>query len=359
VTNPASTSADHDLRRDDPPGIDAATLTPWLEANVDGLRGPCRYELVAGGHSCLTFVVTDVDGRRVVLRRPPLGHVLATAHDVVREHRIIAALGPTDVPVAPALAVCDDETVNGAPFFVMDFVDGRVAHTADDVDAVLPDAASREAATWSLVDALAALHRVDVDAVGLGDLSRRHGYLDRQLKRWATQWEASRTRELPLMERMHAWLVEHRPADPPATIVHGDFRLGNLLLAPSGQVLAVLDWELCTLGDPMADVAYLLRSWVAPEEPGGRHLEPPTRAGGFPSREQVVERYRAVAGRAVDDLGYWMAFNAWRSAAIAEGVLRRYLDGAMGTRPDDLDAFARSVEDGARAAATSAGLDPD
>jgi aminoglycoside phosphotransferase (APT) family kinase protein len=352
VTGPTSTSTHDGLQREDPPGVDAATLTPWLVANVEDLHGPCRFELVAGGHSCLTFVVTDAVGRRVVLRRPPLGHVLATAHDVVREHRI-------DVPVAPALAVCDDPAVNGAPFFVMDFVDGRVVHTADGVDAVLPDAAARATVTWSLVDALAALHRVDVDAVGLGDLSRRHGYLDRQLKRWATQWEASRTRELPLMERVHAWLVEHRPDDPPATIVHGDFRLGNLLLAPSGQVLAVLDWELCTLGDPMADVAYLLRSWVAPEEPAGRHLEPPTRAGGFPTRDEVVDRYRAVSGRAVDDLGYWMAFNAWRSAAIAEGVLRRYLDGAMGTRPDDLDAFARSVEDGARAAAASAGIDAD
>ncbi len=341
-----------------PPGIRAEAVTAWLVDHVDGLTGPCRYELIAGGHSCLTFVVIGADGRRVVLRRPPLGHVLATAHDVVREHRIIAALGPTDVPVAPALAVCEDDVVNGAPFFVMDFVDGRVVHTSDDVPAVLPDDESRRTAAWSLVDALAALHRVDVDQIGLGDLSRRHGYLDRQLKRWAAQWEASRTRELPIMERLHAWLLDHRPADAPTTIVHGDFRLGNLLLAPSGEVLAVLDWELCTLGDPMADVAYLLRSWVGPEEPGGRHLDPPTRAGGFPTRDELVERYRVASGRAVDDLDYWMAFNAWRSAAISEGVLRRYLDGAMGTRPDDLDAFARGVEDGAAAAAAWAGIDP-
>ena len=341
-----------------PPGIAPSSLAPWLLGHLDGveLRPPLRYTLVAGGHSCLTYVVTDADGRRVVLRRPPLGHALATAHDVVREHRIISALAGTGVPVAPALAVCIDTEVNDAPFFVMDHVDGVVLHVRDDVATLLPDHAARRRAGFELVDALAALHAVDVDAVGLGDLSRRSGYLDRQLKRWASQWEASRTRDLPLMDQLHRWLVEHRPAEGSTGVVHGDFRLGNMILGPGGDLRAILDWELCTLGDQLADVAYLMRSWAQPDEPGSTHLDPPTRAGGFPDRDELVERYRTVSGRSVDDLGYWMAFNAWRSAAIAEGVLRRYLDGAMGTRPDDLDGFARGVEASAANGAAWAGL---
>lgn len=330
-----------------PVGIDPERLVPWLTERIDRLRAPLTFDLVAGGHSCLTYVVTAADGHRVVLRRPPLGHVLATAHDVVREHRIIHALRDTNVPVPETLAVCEDDAVNGAPFFVMAHVDGRVMHEATDVDDIAPTPHARRRVTDSLVDALVALHAVDPDEVGLGDLSRREGYLERQLKRWARQWVSSKTRDLPDMERLHVWLVEHQPAEVDARIVHGDFRLGNLLVMPDATVGAVLDWELCTLGQPMADLAYLLRSWVGPDESAGPHLVPPTAAGGFPDRDAVVARYRQATGRDVEHLEYWMAFNAWRSAAIAEGVLRRYLDGNMGERPDDLQGFVRSVEQSA------------
>lgn len=331
-----------------PIGIEEGQVVPWLAAEV-GVQPPLHFELVAGGHSCLTYVVTDARRHRIVLRRPPLGHVLATAHDVVREHRIISALQDTPVPVPEALAVCEDPRVNGAPFFVMAHVPGRVMHERGDVDSIAPEAAQRRRVAESLVDALVALHSVDPDEVGLGDLSRREGYLDRQLKRWAQQWEASRTRELPQMEHLHAWLVAHRPPEEVARIVHGDFRLGNALVLDDSTIGAVVDWELCTLGQPMADLAYLLRSWVGPDEVTGDHLVPPTAAGGFPSREALVQRYRAGTGHDVADLPYWMAFNAWRSAAIGEGVLRRYVDGAMGGRPDDLRGFARSVEVAAEA----------
>lgn len=332
-----------DAGSDVPVGIDPARLDPWLVAHVDGLVGPLHYDLVAGGHSCLTYVVTDAAGRRIVVRRPPLGHVLATAHDVVREHRLISALGPTDVPVPPALAVCEDTSVNDAPFFVMGHVDGIVLHDAETAERSFTDASARRTAGFSMMDALAALHAVDIDAVGLGDLARRSGYLDRQLKRWSAQWEASRTRELPEMERLHEWLVRHRPDETRTGIVHGDFRLGNALLAPDGHVAAMLDWELCTLGPPMADLAYVLRSWVQPGETVSPHLVPPTTAGGFPDRDELVERYASRTGHGVTDLDYWMAFNAWRSAAINEGVLRRYLDGNMGAERDDLDDFRRGV----------------
>lgn len=340
---------------------DAATATDavagWVLRHVDGLVAPLRFVRVAGGHSCLTFVVTDAAGRRVVLRRPPLGHVLASAHDVLREHRIMGALRDSGVPVPRMLAACADPDVLDAPFYVMSHVDGVVLHDATTVRAAFPDAAARRTAGESMIDALAALHAVDVDAVGLGDLARRGGYLERQLKRWHTQWEASKTRDLPAMDRLHAWLVANRPSELPAGIAHGDFRLGNALHAPDGTVLAVLDWELCTLGDPRADLSYLLRSWVSPDEPQVSSIESPTRAGGFPTRTELVERYEARTGTELTELDYWQGFHAWRSASISEGVYRRYIDGKMGDKPADVEVYARSVEASADAGLRAVGLD--
>src|SRR5204863_1804585 len=223
-------------------------------------------------------------------------------------------------------------------------------HNAELATTLLPSDSARGHAADSLVDALVALHSVDIDAVGLGDLARRTGYLDRQLKRWSAQWEASKTRELPGMEQLHAWLVEHRPDEEPAGIAHGDYRLGNLLHAPDGTVLAILDWELCTLGPPLADVSYLLRSW-GPESTAS--------APGFPTRDAVAERYAAASGRSIADLDFWMAFNAWRSAAIAEGVYRRYIDGKMGDKPADVDLYAVRVEQTVASGLRAAGLAPD
>jgi aminoglycoside phosphotransferase (APT) family kinase protein len=342
-----------------PAGIDPGPVEAWFRAHVPEARPPLHYERVAGGHSCLTYVVTDAAGGRYVLRRPPLGSVLATAHDVAREHRVMAALHDTAVPVPAMLGLCRDEQVNGAPFFVMSYVDGVVPHTAADSERLLPTPAARRRAADTMVDALVALHDVDIDAVGLGDYARRSGYLGRQLKRWAAQWEASKTREVPAMERLHGWLVDHRPAESETCVVHGDFRLGNALHAHDGTTLAVLDWELSTLGDPLADVSYLLRSWVSPSSAaaaGNADAWPSSAAEGFPEADDVAERYAAASGRALDDLGYWMALNAWRSAAIAEGVYRRYIDGKMGEPPPDVERYARSVEVTADQGLAAAGL---
>lgn len=339
------------------PGIDVEQLTAWFAVHVPQALPPLRFVRVAGGHSCLTFVVVAGDGARFVLRRPPMGATLATAHDVGREHHIMSALAGTEVPVPAMLAACQDPGVIGSPFFVMSHVDGFVLHEALDVPRALPDPDARRRSSESMIDALASLHALDPVDVGLSQLSRTTGYLDRQLHRWSRQWAASRTRELEGMERLHRWLVEHRPHDPPGRIVHGDFRLGNAIVAADGTVRAVLDWELCTLGDPLADISYLLRSWVEPHEPlapGG--VPPPTQAGGFLNRQQLVERYEQRTGRELGDLDYWLAFNAWRSAAIGEGVYRRYLDGAMGERPDDLDRYARGVEFSMAAGLEFAGL---
>lgn len=325
-------------------GIDSARVTAWFADHVPGATAPLRWERVPGGHSCLTFVVTDSAGRRFVLRRPPLHGVLHSAHDVAREHRIMSALAPTGVPVPEMLGLCEDVDVNGAPFFVMGHVEGVVLHDPASVPASLPDHGARRHAGEAMVDVLVALHEVLPEEVGLGDLSRSSGYLERQLRRWSAQWQASKTRELAGMEELHAWLIAHRPEDPPARIVHGDFRLGNALLGPDGDVRAMLDWELCSLGDPLADISYLVRWSPGPGDPPGGATEPQTLAGGFLSRDEIVARYQESSGRSLGDLDYWLAFNAWRSAAIAEGVHRRYLDGAMGETPEDLDRYARGVE---------------
>lgn len=330
-------------------GINAERVTAWLEEHVDAIEPPLQFELIAGGHSNLTYAITDARARRWVLRRPPLGHVLESAHDVAREHRIISALAPTDVPVAPTAGVCEDRSVNDAPFYIMSFVDGAVLHDADAVAAVAES--DRRALGFEVIDVLARLHAIDPDTVGLGDLGRKEAYLERQLKRWTRQWEQSKTREIPAMEACRKLLAERMPEQHGASIVHGDYRLGNMLVS-GPKIAAVLDWELCTLGDPLADVGYLLNSWIEPGEldtrPGD---QPPTTAGGFPARGELVARYQAATGRDLSEISYYRAFSHWRLAAIGEGVYKRYLVGAMGERGDmDLSAFADSVVNRAEAA---------
>jgi aminoglycoside phosphotransferase (APT) family kinase protein len=310
-----------------PPGINAANVDRWLSANTP-LVGPYQYALIAGGKSNLTYRVTAADGTSAVLRRPPLGHVLATAHDVAREHRIISALQGSKVPVAPVLGLCTDAEVNDAPFYVMGFVDGVV------LDSPLAGAnvpvEVRTAASHALINTMVDLHAVDVDAVGLGELGKRTGYLDRQLKRWKTQWDQSRTRELQLMDDVHARLVAAAPEQQTVGIVHGDYRLGNCLIDPSsGRLRAVLDWELCTLGDVLADIGYLLVYWSDPTGPQLADNDPSGQVG-FPARQEMVDRYASATGRSVADIRYFEAFSCWRLAAIAEGVLARYAAGVMG-----------------------------
>lgn len=330
-------------------GVHQARVTGWLEANVVGIEGPLVFELIAGGHSNLTYAVTDAAGARWVLRRPPLGHVLESAHDVGREHRIISALAGSGVPVAPAVGLCRDVEVNDAPFYVMRFVDGLVLHDCDHAEQV--SGADRQRIGENVVDVLAALHAIDPDDVGLGDLGRKEAYLERQLKRWTKQWENSKTREIPAMEASRRLLAERMPEQIGASIVHGDYRLGNMLVA-DGRIEAVLDWELCTLGDPLADVGYLLNAWLQPGEVDTRPGDQaPTTVGGFGTREALIERYAAATGRDLSGIDYYRAFSHWRLAAIGEGVYKRYLVGAMGQRDDlDLSAFADSVVNRAEAA---------
>ncbi|NBU56816.1 MAG: phosphotransferase family protein [Acidimicrobiia bacterium] len=309
-------------------GIDDDKVSRWLVDNVDGAKAPFTFDLIAGGRSNLTFRVTDASGTRFVLRRPPLGHVLATAHDMAREHRIIAAVGKTGVPVPRALGLCTDVDVNGAPFYVMSYVEGEVLDNAD--KAPLLDQSLREQTSHHLIDVLAELHSVDVDTVGLGDLARREGYIERQLKRWRTQWENSKTRELPAIDEVEARLSRHVPEQQGVVIAHGDFRFGNCLTdVVNGRIAAVLDWELCTLGDPLADVGYIGVYWSDGPSSALRANDP-TPAGGFPTYASLVDRYARTTGRDVSQIDYYVAFSCWRLAVISEGVYARYLHGAMG-----------------------------
>ena len=306
-------------------GIDAERVTAWLQDNVEGAQGPFRFELIAGGRSNLTFRVTGADGTRYALRRPPVSHVLPTAHDMGREFRIISALGPTPVPVAPALGFCADESVNGRPFYVMGYVDGHIVRERAVAERVL-DEDGRRRASENLIDVLVAIHAVDVDAVGLGDLGRREGYIERQLKRWYAQFQQSvdgRDRKVPVVDEVHDLLARRVPQQGRPTVVHGDYRLDNTMLGEDGAVRAVLDWELCTLGDPLADLGLLNVYW---SEAGNDSpiLAGATSAPGFLSRAEINQRYAARAGRDVSDLPFYVAFGYWKLACILEGVLARY-----------------------------------
>ena len=331
-------------------GVDVEGVSAWFADNVDGAKGPLDFDLIAGGHSNLTYRVTDANGTRFVLRRPPLGQVLATAHDMGREHKIISALGPTEVPVAPALGLCTDLDVNGAPFYVMAYVDGRVLRDAAAATEI--DVAARRHASTSIADTLASIHAVDPDAVGLGDLGKKEDYIARQLKRWYGQWAKSKTRELPLVDQLHDELLARTPEQGTATIVHGDYRLDNCMTDDAGKVIAVLDWEICTLGDPMADLGLLMVYWTEADDTAPMLLTAPTAQPGFLSRDEVLTRYAEVSGRDVSLIDYYAAFGYWKLACIVEGVYARYLGGSMGSSdPAAFEGFKIQVERCAEAAA--------
>ncbi|MFF8832807.1 phosphotransferase family protein [Streptomyces sp. NPDC015131] len=304
-----------------PPGLDPERLRGFLGRERPGLvGGPLDARVVEGGRSNLTYVVTDGTGQWVV-RRPPLGHVLATAHDMRREHRVISALHPTAVPVPEPLVLCEDEEVLGAPFYVMEFVPGTPYRTADQLAALGP--ARTRAALLGLVDTLVELHAVDPAAVGLGDFGRPDGFLDRQLRRWGKQLDASRSRDLAGIDELHAALGRALPTSPAPAVVHGDYRLDNALLGEDDRVSAVLDWEMSTLGDPLTDLG-LLAMYSTPLDLPGSPVSTTAGAPGHPPAAELVERYAARSGRDVSALSWYTAFAWFKLAVILEGIHYRY-----------------------------------
>ena len=310
-------------------GIHTENVTKWFTENISGVQPPLSFSLIAGGHSNLTYKVVDALQNVYVLRRPPLGHVLESAHDVGREYRIISALDPTEVPVAPALGLCKDKAVNQADFYVMRFVDGSVYEDSTDV-VDIPKTKRRELG-FNVMDVLIRLHRVNPDDVGLGNLGKKEEYVARQVHRWTKQWENSKTQDLWEMDEVGRLLKEKMPEQIGTSIAHGDYRIGNLMIKDN-QVAAVLDWELCTLGDPLADVGFLLNWWYTAEEVRlGKGDRAPTAAGGFPERNELIAYYEKETGRDLFRISYYRALSYWRLAAITQGVYRRYSEGVMGT----------------------------
>src|SRR4051795_10887019 len=286
--------------------IDQPNLEARFSEHVAGAAPPLSFERISGGRSNLTYAVADGAGTRWALRRPPLGKRLASAHDMAREHRIISALQRTDVPVPPVVGLCEDESVNGAPFFVMEFVDGPILRSRTEAEQSF-DEAQRRPIGERVVDTLVAIHAIDPDRVGLGDLGRKQDYVARQLRRWQGQWEKSKTHDLEPIDRVHEALSTRIPEQGPATIVHGDYRLDNMILTDSGEVAAVVDWELCTLGDPLADVGLLMTYWPDRGENALALGMPANLAPGFPTREEIKARYAERSGRDLSDLNFYVA----------------------------------------------------
>ncbi|MEX0768657.1 MAG: phosphotransferase family protein [Microthrixaceae bacterium] len=335
-------------------GIEPEAISEWFLQQLTEVRLPLSFEFIQGGHSNLTYAISESDTaddsapRKWVLRRPPLGQVLATAHDVGREHRIISALQQTNLPVPRTVGLSSGDAVNGAPFYVMDFVDGLVIRSTEQAASLGLDA--RRRASESIIDVLAALHAVDVDAVGLGELGPKENYIARQLKRWYGQFQKSEAQVegglgLPAVHRVHAALSANIPPQTKVSIVHGDYRLDNCMLGQDGSVVAVLDWEICTLGDPLADLGLLWVYWSDPDEEAVMPQASPTALDGFMRKREMMQRYAQTSGADLSNLEYYVGFGYWKLTCIIAGVYARYAGGAMGDVPQETIAgFRHMVE---------------
>ena len=307
-------------------GLDLESVTRWLDREHPGLRrGDLRARIIAGGRSNITYALDD-DTHRLVLRRPPLGHVLATAHDMAREHRVISALGGSPVPVPATVALCDDLEVLGAPFYLMERVEGDVVRTREQLLQV--PAAARAPLAHRLVDTLAALHGVDPGAVGLADFGRPDGFLHRQVRRWGQQLDASRSRDVDGIDDLHAALGAAVPMSQRATVVHGDYRLDNVLVGPGYEIAAVLDWEMSTLGDPLTDIGLMLVYWGDGQRGTlGSVTETPGSVEGYPGGADLAERYAAASGLDLSPLPWYVAMGCFKLAVVLEGIHYRYTQG--------------------------------
>jgi aminoglycoside phosphotransferase (APT) family kinase protein len=322
------------------PEIDAAALGRWLEARTEA-RAPLTASLISGGRSNLTYGVEDRDGRRFVLRRPPGGKLQGSAHDMGRESTIIAALGPTDVPVPGVVGFEPGSEAAGAPFFVMNFVGGATVGDPPAVAGLDLDARQRVAAEMATV--LARLHRLDPLEIGLADLVREGGLIERQLRRWRRQLdgypELTSTRLIGVGDELAARV----PTQQRRALVHGDYKLGNLRIDEDGGILAVLDWELTAIGDPLVDIGWLLASWAEPGDTGRWIVDPPTMTAGFPSRAELTAAIDAATDLDLAEIDYYVAFAFWRWSCINEGIIARFASGSMGGKQIDLDSARAQI----------------
>lgn len=304
--------------------LDPAALGIFLEMQGITVTGAISAKRIGLGQSNLTYELSDEAGNRWVARRPPLGNLLASAHDVTREHKILSALAGTPVPTPGVVALVEDPAVCDAPVLVVEYVDGLVVDRMTATEALTHE--QRHEIGLELARVLARLHAVDLDAVGLSDLASHSPYAQRQLKRWSRQWDASRTRDLPTLDRLTAWLQDNVPADTSLAVVHGDLHVRNVIVDPvTAGVRATLDWELSTLGDPFADLGTTLAYWPEPSDPPSGLFEA-SKLDGFATRQEIAETYAAESGRDLGALTFWEVLGMWKIAIIAEGVRRRALD---------------------------------
>jgi aminoglycoside phosphotransferase (APT) family kinase protein len=329
-----------------PQGYDVPAVEAWIKDNAPELSPPFTWTRLEGGHSNLTFKLTDGTGRNSVIRRPPLGELLPKAHDMGREWALISALQHTDVPVPKAIAFCTSAEVTGANFYIMSMVDGHPLYTMEDAEHYVPKG-NRKVLADSFIDVLACLHSQDPDELGLGELAKRDSYVARQVKTWYRSWTASVVPagyDDPRAHEIKEYLLAHLPDQGPIRIVHGDYGVHNTLVGTDGKVAAVVDWEISTLGDPLADLAYALNQWNGPEDvpPGGRGG--PTTIGGFPLRQYLTDRYAEKTGRDLSKLDYYVAFNRWKSACINHGVYARYMAGQKSTEGVDTETLRLHIE---------------
>ena len=336
--------------------LDEAALTQWMRDNVDGFEGPIDIRKFAGGQSNPTYKISAKSGN-YVLRRKPLGKLLPSAHAVDREFKVISGLYPTGFPVARPYGLCQDDSVLGSWFYVMSMVDGRTIW-----DGAMPDSNpdERRAVYNAMIDTLAALHNVDVEQAGLSDFGKPGNYFGRQVDRWTKQYKLSETEEMPEMERLIAWLPATLPEQTRTSVVHGDYRIDNMIFAKdAAKVLAVLDWELSTLGDPLADFTYVAMAWVT--ENGGRSgVQDLDRAAlGIPELDEMVARYCAATGRdSVPDMNWYFAYNFFRLAGIMQGIKKRVIDGtANSAHAKDMSARVQPLAARAWAFAQAAGAE--
>ena len=332
-----------------PPLLVREPLAAYLDEQGLG-AGPIEAQRIGEGHSNVTYLITR-GARRLVLRRPPRPPLPPSAHDVLREARLLTALEPTAARTPRVLATCDDESLLGVPFYVMEQIHGTV------VTGELPDSLQateqRARAGEELVDALVEVHAVDWSAAGLEGFGKPSGYLERQLRRFTGLWEHNQTRELAAVCEVRDWLAANMPESPAATIVHGDYRLGNAMLSASApaRVVSIFDWELATIGDPLADVGYLTITWVEPGDPADtmfNALSAVTREQGFPSRADLIARYEERSGRSMGALNWYQALALWKAAVFMEGNYKAFLGG------HNDDEFLAMLDEGVPALAAKA-----
>ncbi len=330
-----------------PEGYDVPAVEAWIAQHIKDLTPPFKWTRLLGGHSNLTYRLDDKRGQSAVIRRPPQGELLPKAHDMSREWALISALGPTAVPVPAALGFCEDTSITGAWFYVMGVIDGRPLYTLADVEALVPMDKRRPLA-HAFIDVLAELHSLDPDAIGLGDLGKKENYVGRQLKTWYRSWTSSveaAQYDDPRAHELQKFFLDNMPDQGMARVVHGDYGMHNCLVGPEANFAAVVDWEISTLGDPLADLAYALNQWPASYADIPADSVMPTSAKGFPLRAELAQRYQERTERDLSKLNYYLGFCRWKSAAIVHGVYARYMEGKKSTEGIDLEGLRASINE--------------